>query len=174
MIIDAMDILHSNHVDGFCIIASDSDYTRLAMRIREAGLSVIGVGEKKTPSAFINACNKFIYYENLSKAEDIEKVTKKKLKKSINKERQIDENDPLPLLLKGFEMVAEEEEWVNLASMGYYIRQLYPAFDPRTYGHKRLQSLIKEYPDVFAIKLDETKTPPVVFVALTTKPEESS
>ena len=120
MIIDAMDILHSNDVDGFCIVSSDSDYTRLATRIREEGLFVIGVGEKKTPEAFTNACNQFIYSENLA-------VTKEP-KKKPQKEEQADTPELLTLLIQGFEMAAKEEEWVHLATMGNALRQLNPAF----------------------------------------------
>jgi len=163
MIIDAMDLLHSNDVDGFCIVASDSDYTRLATRIREEGLFVIGVGEKKTPEAFTNACNQFIYCENLA----ISKEPKKKPKKKSKKEEKHDAHGPLPLLLQGFEMAAKEEEWVHLGSMGNTLRQLDPAFDSRTFGHQKLQSLIKDYPETFAIKVDDSRTPPVVYIALT-------
>ncbi len=163
MIIDAMDLLHSNDVDGFCIVASDSDYTRLATRIREEGLFVIGVGEKKTPEAFTNACNQFIYCENLA----VTKEPRKEPKKKIKKEEKPDANDPLPLLLQGFEMAAKEEEWVHLGSRGNALRQLDPAFDSRTFGHQKLQSLIKDYPGTFALKVDDSKTPPVVYIALT-------
>jgi len=163
MIIDAMDLLYSNDVDGFCIVASDSDYTRLATRIREEGLFVIGVGEKKTPEAFTNACNQFIYCENLA----VPKELKKKPKKKIKKEEKPDAYDPLPLLLQGFEMAAKEEEWVHLGLMGNALRQLDPAFDSRTFGHQKLQSLIKDYPDTFALKIDDSRTPPVVYIALT-------
>ena len=164
MIIDAMDLLHSNDVEGFCIVSSDSDYTRLATRIREEGLFVIGVGEKKTPEAFTNACNQFIYCENLTVTEEPEKKSRKKMKK----EEKPDVRDPLPLLIQGFQMAAKEEEWVYLASMGNFLRQLDPAFDPRTFGHQKLQSLIKDYPETFVLKLDDSKTPPVAYIALTT------
>lgn len=163
MIIDAMDLLHSNDVNGFCIVASDSDYTRLATRIREEGLFVIGVGEKKTPEAFTNACNQFIYCENLT----ISKEPKKKTKKKTEKKEKPDAHDPLPLLLQGFEMAVKDEEWVHLGSMGNALRQLDPAFDSRTFGHQKLQSLIKDYPETFAIKVDDSRTPPVVYIALT-------
>jgi len=163
MIIDAMDLLHSNDVDGFCIVASDSDYTRLATRIREEGLCVIGVGEKKTPEAFTNACNQFIYCENLAVTEELEKKPRKRTRKA----EKPSANDPLPLLLKGFEMAAREEEWVHLGSMGNALRQLDPAFDSRTFGHQKLQSLIKDYPEAFALKVDDSRTPPVVYIALT-------
>jgi len=162
MIIDAMDLLHSNDVQGFCIVSSDSDYTRLATRIRENGLFVIGVGEKKTPEAFTNACNQFIYSENL--------VTTRELKRKGREEKKEEPQDfssTLSLLIQGFEMAAKEEETAYLASMGNSLRQLYPAFDPRTYGHPRLQSLLKDYPETFILKQDRSKKPPVVNVALT-------
>jgi uncharacterized LabA/DUF88 family protein len=158
MIIDAMDLLHSNDVDGFCIVSSDSDYTRLATRIREEGVFVIGVGHKKTPEAFTNACNQFIYCENLIETSKAKPKSKKKEKSDVP--------DPKSILLQAFEMVAKEEEWVNLSAMGYVLRQLDPAFDPRTFGHKRLQSLIKDYPKTFALKRDDSQKPPVIYVAL--------
>jgi uncharacterized LabA/DUF88 family protein len=159
MIIDAMDLLHSNNVDGFCIVASDSDYTRLATRIREEGLFVIGVGEKKTPESFVNACNQFIYCENLTGPRE---MRRKELK-----EAKSDVSDPLDLLLEGFNLAAKEEEWIHLAALGIVLRQLDPAFDPRTYGHQQLQSLIKQYPETFTLKRDTSRKPPVVYVALT-------
>ena len=165
MIIDAMDLLHTNDIRGFCIVSSDSDYTRLATRIREDGLFVIGVGEQKTPKAFVNACNQFIYSENLTDTKE----PKKRPKDKTRKEERHDVRDPLPLLLQGFEMAAKEEEWVHLASMGNALRQLDPAFDPRTFGHQRLQSLIRDYPETFVLKQDDSKTPPVAYVALTTQ-----
>ncbi len=163
MIIDAMDLLYSNDVQGFCIVSSDSDYTRLATRIREDGLLVIGVGEKKTPEAFVNACNQFIYSENLTV---IQEPKKKGIKRQKKKGSQ-DIGDPLPLLIQGFEMAAKEDEWTYLATMGNSLRQLDPAFDPRTYGHQKLQSLLKDYPDTFVLNQDRSKKPPVVNVALT-------
>jgi uncharacterized LabA/DUF88 family protein len=163
MIIDAMDLLHTNDLQGFCIVSSDSDYTRLATRIRENGLFVIGVGEKKTPEAIVNACNQFIYSENLSKV----KVPRKK--RGIKKTEERDGSDPLPLLVQGFEMAAKEDEWAFLAAIGNSLRQLDPAFDPRTYGHEKLQSLLKQYPDVFILTQDRSKKPPVVNVSLSPK-----
>jgi hypothetical protein len=165
LIIDAMDLLHSKTVDGFCIVSSDSDYTRLATRITEEGLFVIGVGEKKTPEAFINACAQFIYSENLAATKE----PRKRAKRRKEKEDKADSSEPLSLLLKGFEMAAKEEEWVHLSSLGIALRKLNPAFDPREFGHQKLQSLIMEYPKHFALKLDESKTPPVAYVAITDK-----
>ncbi|MFC1921212.1 NYN domain-containing protein [Chloroflexota bacterium] len=163
MIIDAMDLLHTIDLRGFCIVSSDSDYTRLATRIREQGLFVIGVGEHKTPEAFVNACNQFIYCENLADTQEPRKRTRRRKKK----EEITNSKDPFELLVKGFEIAAKEEEWVYLASMGNSLRQLDPAFDPRTYGHIRLQSLLKDYPETFILKQDRSKKPPVVNVALT-------
>ncbi|MFC1951487.1 NYN domain-containing protein [Chloroflexota bacterium] len=168
MIIDAMDLLHSSTVQGFCIVSSDSDYTRLATRIREDGLSVIGVGAKKTPEAFVNACNQFLYYENLSVTQEQKEKIRERQKQE--KERQ-DIGDPLPILVQGFEMAAKEEEWVYLAKMGISLRQLNPAFDPRTYGHTRLQLLLRDYPRTFAIRQDKSKKPPVVYVSLVSQPD---
>jgi hypothetical protein len=165
MIIDAMDLLHSNNVGGFCIVASDSDYTRLATRIREEGLFVIGVGEKKTPEAFINACNQFIYCENL--------VSPEGMRRKAAKEKKFDVSDPLDLLLAGFNLAAKEEEWIHLATLGSVLRQLDPAFDPRTYGHQQLQSLIKQYPETFTLKRDKSRKPPVVYVALTSSKSDA-
>jgi hypothetical protein len=162
LIIDAMDILHSDDVDGFCIVSSDSDYTRLATRITEDGLFVIGVGEKKTPEAFTNACNQFIYCENLAPPKE----PKKRVRRRRKKEEKPETPDPLPLLLEGFDLAAKEDEWVHLAALGSALRKLYPAFDARTYHHQKLQSLIEDYPDIFALKRDDSKTPPVSYVAL--------
>jgi len=159
MIIDAMDLLHSNNVGGFCIVASDSDYTRLATRIREEGLFVIGVGEKKTPESFVNACNQFIYCENL--------IGRQEIRRKEIKEAKSDAADPLDLLIEGFNLAAKEEEWIHLAALGSVLRQLDPAFDPRTYGHQQLQSLIKKYPETFTLKRDTSRKPPVAYVALT-------
>jgi NYN domain/OST-HTH/LOTUS domain len=158
MIIDAMDLLHSHNVSGFCIVASDSDYTRLATRIREDGLFVIGVGERKTPAAFVNACNQFIYTENLAGPRATTKKTARETKPGAS--------DPVNLLIEGFNLAAKEEEWIHLATLGNVLRQLAPAFDPRTYGHQRLQSLIRQYPETFTLKRDTSKKPPVVYVAL--------
>ena len=163
MIIDAMDLLHTNDLQGFCIVSSDSDYTRLATRLRENGLFVIGVGDKKTPDAFVNACNQFIYTENLQKVKTPRK------KRPGKKVEEPETTDPLPLLIQGFEMASKEDEWAYLATMGNSLRQLDPAFDPRTYGHQKLQSLLKNYPDVFILTQDRSKKPPVVNVSMNPK-----
>ena len=169
MIIDAMDLLHNNDLQGFCIVSSDSDYTRLATRIREEGLFVIGIGEKKTPEAFVNACNQFIYCENIAATKGPKKKAKRRKKK---KDEGQEVNDPLPLLIQGFENAAKEEEWTYLATMGNSLRKLDSAFDPRTYGNPKLQSLLKNYPETFLLKQDRSKRPSVITVAL--KPTKQS
>lgn len=141
MIIDAMDILHSGVVDGFCLVSSDSDYTRLATRIRETGIFVMGIGEKKTPKAFVNACDVFVYTENLvttKRANAQQKPQKGGAKKK-------DEPDPLPLLTQAFEMAVQQDGWASLSHMGNALCQVDPAFDPRTYGHKQLSKMILKY-----------------------------
>ena len=133
--------------------------------IRENGLFVIGVGERKTPGAFVNACNQFIYSENLAFTGE----PKRKVRRRKKKEKGQETSGPLPLLIQGFETAAKEEEWTYLATMGTSLRQLDPAFDSRTYGHQKLQSLLKDYPETFVLKQDRSKKPPVVTVALTSQ-----
>lgn len=151
MIIDAMDILHAGVVDGFCLVSSDSDYTRLATRIRETGIFVMGIGEKKTPKPFVNACDVFVYTENLvtpKKAAPQQKTQKGGAKKK-------DDADPTPLLTQAFEMAVQQDGWAALSSMGNALYQLDPAFDPRSYGHKQLSKMISKFKDRFEIRLQE-------------------
>jgi hypothetical protein len=124
---------------------------------------VIGVGDKKTPEAFVNACNQFIYTENLQK---VRAPRKKRPGKKVEESETL---DPLPLLLQGFEMASKEDEWAYLSTMGNSLRQLDPAFDPRTYGHQKLQSMLKNYPETFILTQDRSKKPPVVNVSLNPK-----
>jgi uncharacterized LabA/DUF88 family protein len=157
LIIDAMDILHKRLVEGFSIISSDSDFTRLATRIREEGFFVMGIGEKKTPKAFVKACDIFVYTENISpqKMLDLESD-------SDTTEKQ----DPIPLLVKAYEMVAQEDEWVNLAPLGITLQKLDPGFDPRTYGYKRLSQIIKNYPNKFEIKFEQKDGGSIAYIKL--------
>ncbi|WP_345323076.1 NYN domain-containing protein [Candidatus Villigracilis proximus] len=152
MIIDAMDILHSGVVDGFCLVSSDSDYTRLATRIRESGIFVMGIGEKKTPKPFVNACDVFVYTENLvveKKAETQPRAQKSGTKKTKDEK---EEADPMPLLTQAFEMAVQQDGWASLANMGNALYQLDPAFDPRTYGHKQLSKMMNKLKDRFDMK----------------------
>src|SRR5512141_1304904 len=115
MIIDAMDVLHSGVVDAFCLISSDSDYTRLATRIRETGIFVMGIGEKKTPKPFVNACDVFVYTENLvseSKAAQQKRSQTSRARKT--KEEEKEEPDPMPVLSQAFEMAVGQDGWARL------------------------------------------------------------
>jgi hypothetical protein len=158
LIIDAMDILHGHLVDGFCIVSSDSDYTRLATRIREMGIFVMGIGKQKTPKAFVNACNIFIYTENLVPHEGRHGGRREAKKAEVRDKSGTKEEkdlDPVPLIKGAYEMAMEEDGWANLASMGFYLRQLDPSFDPRTYGYKQLSQLIKAYANLFDLRVQD-------------------
>lgn len=146
LIIDAMDILYSGKVDGFCIVSSDSDFTRLAIRLREAGMKVFGIGEKKTPLPFITACDKFVYIEILkSSVASTEEVTTK------TKGKPKTENDPfnkidvklISILTKSVESLADESGWTFLGDLGNFILKKKADFDPRNYGFQKLLPLIK-------------------------------
>lgn len=148
MIIDAMDILYSGKVDGFCIVSSDSDFTRLATRLREAGLKVIGIGEKKTPTAFISACEKFIYVEIL-KAQQIalsaetagtaSKQQPGQITESLNKiDRAL-----IKLITDSINDLADENGWAFLGELGNLLLKKQPDFDPRNYGFTKMLPLIK-------------------------------
>lgn len=163
MIIDTMDILHSRLVDGFCIVSSDSDYTRLATRIREMGIFVMGIGKQTTPKAFVNACNVFIYTENLLPREAQAKG-KQESGVSAKKAEEPRRFDPVPMLKGAIEMAMQEDGWANLATIGFYLHQLDPGFDPRTYGFKQLSQLIKTYPKTFELRYLDEKGRTSVFV----------
>lgn len=140
LIIDAMDILYSEKVDGFCIVSSDSDFTRLAIRLREAGMKVIGMGEKKTPQPFITSCDKFVYIEILKQEKETQpKVKTKNQNDSLNK---IDK-EFIHFLTQSIANLADESGWTFLGELGNFILKRRPDFDPRNYGHTKLLSLIK-------------------------------
>lgn len=162
MIIDAMDILHSGAVDGFCLVSSDSDYTRLATRIRETGIFVMGIGAKKTPKPFVNACDVFVYTENL----DTEKKRTEAKKKRTKDRKEPAEPEPVPLLKQAFEMAVREDGWASLAMIGNALYQLDPAFDPRTYGHRQLSRLISKYKKYFVTRKRETNGSTLFYVRL--------
>lgn len=143
MIIDAMDILHSQKVDGFCIVSSDSDFTRLATRLRESGMLVIGIGEKKTPSPFIVACDKFIYIEIIG--PKVIPRTKKVTTSTGTDTSKIDsiDNEFIQLLKTTVEDLGDDDGWASLAVVGALINKKKPDFDPRNYGFTKLTPLIK-------------------------------
>jgi uncharacterized LabA/DUF88 family protein len=136
LVIDAMDLLHSGRFDGFCLVSSDSDFTRLASRIREQGIDVYGFGEKKTPESFRQACRRFIYTENL-------------LPETGRSAGQGAKREPLgtaiPLIEKAMEQIeAEEDAWVTLGAVGTQLSNLSSDFDPRTFGSRKLSDLVKK------------------------------
>jgi hypothetical protein len=134
LIIDAMDLLHGGRVDGFCLVSSDSDFTRLATRIREAGLSVYGFGEKKTPKPFVAACDKFIYTEILGKPSPgtpIEAPVQAPLK---------------PLLSSAIAAATQEDGWAFLGAVGGWLLKSDPSFDSRNFGFRKLGELVKAQP----------------------------
>lgn len=154
MIIDAMDVLHSGAVDAFCLVSSDSDYTRLATRIRETGIFVMGIGEKKTPKPFVNACDVFVYTENLVSATKNAKERSSR-RKSTSKQKPKGDADPMPLLEQAFDMAVQEDGWARLDLMGNALYQLDPGFDPRTYGQRQLSRLLKSLKESFEMRSQE-------------------
>jgi len=139
LIIDAMDLLYTDKLDGFCIISSDSDFTRLASRIRESGLKVYGFGEKKTPKAFMSACDKFIYTEILRKCDDSPETKQKRIPPKTQK---IDLK-VLNMLRHAVDDTADEAGWSHLGSVGQNVLNKSPEFDPRNYGFKKLRDLLE-------------------------------
>jgi len=139
MIIDAMDILHSGKVDGFCVVSSDSDYTRLATRIREMGIFVMGIGQQKTPKSFTSACEIFVFTENLLPQS---KIHEQKAKSSNTFAELKYPTEILPLLKKAFDLCVQDDGWANLAPVGAALRNLEPTFDYRTFGCSSLKALM--------------------------------
>jgi uncharacterized LabA/DUF88 family protein len=172
MIIDAMDLLHSGVVDGFCLVSSDSDYTRLATRIRETGTFVMGIGEKKTPKPFVNACDVFVYTSNLvtehRAARPAPQRQSQRRKKAVAPAsapapagtpapipEAEGENDPMPIIRQAYDIAQQEDGWARLDHMGNALYQLDPGFDPRTYGHRQLSRMIASYKDIFQMRTQE-------------------
>jgi hypothetical protein len=143
LIIDAMDILYTGRVDGFCVVSSDSDFTRLATRLREAGMKVFGMGEQKTPSPFRAACDKFIYIEILDQSETGTKQIK--LSDLRKKEKVISKADKtlVSLITTSINDIADENGWAFLGELGNLLLKKRPDFDPRNYGFEKLLLLIK-------------------------------
>lgn len=173
LVIDAMDYLHTANIDGFCIASSDSDYTRLATRIREQNMFVMGIGRQTTPRAFVDACTVFVYTENLQAAAAEEKsaaLTPAAVTPAATK--KADENPASPARLEqlfrtAFDSAAQDDGWANLGAVGNLLRQLDPAFDPRTYGHTQLSQLVQAYPKLIEVHKREGKSGnPDIYVRL--------
>lgn len=151
LVIDAMDLLHSGRFDGFCLVSSDSDFTRLASRIREQGLDVYGFGEQRTPESFRQACRRFIYTENLLLSEtpspggEAAKTVKPLQTPSA----------AIPLLQKALSQVEGDEGWVSLGTLGQRLSSMATDFDPRTYGYRKLSDLVRKT-EAFEVAQAET------------------
>jgi uncharacterized LabA/DUF88 family protein len=149
LVIAAMDFLHSGLFDGFVLVSSDSDFTRLAARIREQGLDVYGIGEKKTPEAFRMACKRFIYVENLGAVEEPREEAPRVVKVDVidalvkpgTKEAPA---KAIPLIIAAMRAIDPEGEWYSLGQVGQYITQANPDFDTRTYGSAKLSDLVRK------------------------------
>lgn len=171
LIIDAMDLLYSKQLDGFCLVSSDSDFTRLAQRIREAGMVVYGFGEKKTPKPFVAACDKFIYTEvlrNDARSSAVSQVSANVWSTAGALPTAVSSEDagsalpppmpervptamgsPVDLLMQAIEQGADESGWAFLGAVGNYLTKVQPDFDPRLFGCRKLSDLIRKYPDAF-------------------------
>lgn len=161
LIIDAMDILYSKNVDGFCIVSSDSDFTKLASRLREAGMYVIGMGEKKTPTPFIAACEKFKYLEVLAS------MTSKPLEVNNVKEKQEETKDGILGIDKLIEVIkniiteiSDEDGWAFLGELGNILNKRYPDFDTRNYGYAKLTPFVSSLKQ-FDIRTTKTSNPSI-------------
>lgn len=145
LIIDAMDILYTGKVDGFCIVSSDSDFTRLATRLREAGMKVIGIGEKKTLNPFITACDKFIYLEILKAKATIQEPSVDSTVSTKNEQKPLNKIDPeiIKLLTDSIDDIADENGWTYLGELGNLMLKKKPDFDPRNYGFSKMLLLIR-------------------------------
>ena len=174
LIIDAMDLMYTGRFDGMCLVSSDSDFTRLAQRLREEGLTVYGFGERKTPDAFVQACDKFIYTEVL-RAEDAaaapakspQKAAKKAAKQAPQAQGKPADGPapptpapkpagplplPLDLIRQAIEEASDDEGWAHLGTMGSSLNKVRPDFDPRLYGQKELSDLLRQHPRHFKVE----------------------
>lgn len=171
LIIDAMDLMYTRRFDGFCLVSSDSDFTRLAQRLREEGLTVFGFGERKTPTAFVSACDKFVYTEVLradavaapkpaaKPASPSSKPPAKAAKPADAAKPDAVLALPVELIAQAIEEASDESGWAPLGSVGNYLTKVRPDFDPRLYGHKKLSGLLRKGASHFA--LEERSTPGV-------------
>jgi uncharacterized LabA/DUF88 family protein len=171
MIIDAMDILYTAGVDGFCLVSSDSDYTRLGTRIREKNLFVMGIGKQTTPRAFVNACDVFVYTENLVVNTNEKSSKPKKPQKddasAVESPVADDPQESMEQLFRtAFESIAQDDGWASLSAIGNKLRQLDPGFDPRTYGYRQLLHLVQSHKELFEIRKTKISGGAVVYVRL--------
>jgi predicted nuclease of predicted toxin-antitoxin system len=147
LVIDAMDILHAGKVDGFVLVSSDSDFTRLASRIREDGLQVIGIGEAKTPESLRKVCNRFVLIENIVAGEDAAPAASPSSATAAEPEGRRAKEPPakaIPLILDAMKKIDPDQDWYSLGPIGQVLTQLHPDFDPRSYGSPKLSDLLRK------------------------------
>ena len=161
LIIDAMDLLYSGKLDGFCIVSSDSDFTRLSTRLRETGQIVYGFGEKKTPEAFMSACDRFFYVENLQSVKiDVEPKVERHTDNQLKQDTRL-----INSIRKAIAESDDDEGWANLGAVSQIIRNAWPQFDPRNYGYRKMGELMRAI-DLF--EFDSRKTspdsPPLLYI----------
>lgn len=166
MIIDAMDILYTGHCDGFVLVSSDSDFTRLATRLREAGMKVYGMGEKKTPQPFIVACDRFIYIENIraaaAKSDPVRKAQEKPAAPKSSSKKKNSAHPPLPpeivaLIAESVDDLADEDGYAYLGDLGNLLLKKQPDFDARNFGFSKLSKLVLALGDEFQV--DSRRSP---------------
>lgn len=162
MIIDAMDILHNKNVDGFCLVSSDSDFTRLATRLRESGMLVVGMGERKTPRPFIVACDKFIYIEIIADKEIDSDITMEGLTEIRTVSVEPIGSDVIKLLTTTTQELYDDGGWASLAGVGSLVNKKRPDFDPRNYGYPKLTPLVKSLDKTFDIDIRASENNPQV------------
>ena len=150
LVIDAMDLMHSGRLDGFCLVSSDSDFTRLAARIREQGVDVFGFGEQKTPESFRQACRRFIYTENLIPVPATSTEDRSPHARSLQPPAAA-----TPIIAKAIEQIESEDGWVSLSAVGKQLANLSSDFDPRNYGFRKLSDLVRKT-DAFEIDASES------------------
>jgi hypothetical protein len=157
LVIDAMDILHQGKFDGFVLVSSDSDFTRLASRIREEGLEVVGIGEAKTPESLRKVCNRFILIENIvgeAAPEPSREPKPAAAKAEVPAPVKRPETEAIPLIRKAMTNIDPDGEWYSLGQLGQYMVRADPDFDPRTYGSARLSDLVKRLTKRFEVRKD--------------------
>jgi hypothetical protein len=157
LVIDAMDILHQGKFDGFVLVSSDSDFTRLASRIREEGLDVVGIGEAKTPESLRKVCNRFILIENITGEATAEAKPATRAEPAAKAEPapvKRPETEAIPLIRKAMTSIDPDGEWFSLGQIGQYMVRADPDFDPRTYGSARLSDLLKRLTKRFEVRKD--------------------
>ncbi len=150
MIIDAMDLLYTQKFDAFALVSSDSDFTKLASRLKESEIYVFGFGEHKTPISFRNACDDFIFTENLKFNNDL--VEEEFEEKSTKESKEDSLKELAKILHVGFEKTQDDEGWASVSAAGQYIKRQYPDFDPRTYGSSKITSLLGKLKEHFEMK----------------------